>query len=234
MNFTRNMRSVINLSLPEESLSFFEPSKATELRLKPLGFSNYAAAMSGTITNLTLEQQQALAKCLVGFRHSFTRNSTRLFQDGILKLRPIKLSLRQPLNIVHNAKFAFLDLATVVGVLSDLADDPVAEQPATFNIVCQECHTPKQAAHTGLRNHSKWNSIRCKICSHSRSSRQWLCICHVPWHSCPVHAIQGHACGLKEKANRVNSANSKAISFKQAPVNFCVYGPNPARPPRSH
>ena len=32
-----------------------------------------------------------------------------------------------------------------------------------------------------------------------RSSRQWWCMCSMPWHSCPLHAIDGHACGSKAK-----------------------------------
>ena len=163
MTCTRNMRSVMQLNLPEESLSFFMPSKAAKLRLEPLGFSNYTAAMCGTISNLTQEQTSILAKCLIGFTHSFTRNSTKLFHDGILELGPVKLSLRSPLNIIHNSKFAFLDLPTVVSVLSDLADDPVACQPSTFEIACPERETFKQAAHIGLRFQGKWNSISCKL-----------------------------------------------------------------------
>ena len=43
-----------------------------------------------------------------------------------------------------------------------------------------------------------------------RSSRQWLCSYTVPWHSCPHHAIIGHACGAKEKAARDGRRNSPA------------------------
>ena len=224
--FSRNMRSVMQLSLPDESLSFFKPSKAAELRLEPLGFSNYSAAMCGTISNLTLEQTSILAKCLIGFRHSFTRNSTKLFHDGVLRLRPVKLSLRSPLNITHNSKFAFLDLPTVVSILSQLADEPVACQPSTFDILCPKCGALKEAAHIGLRFQGKWNSISCKSknCLKHSTSRQWLCVCHLPWHSCPRHAIIGNACGGKERLARSARDSSERTHFlhaqpTQSPVN---------------
>ena len=202
LTFTRNMRSVIQLSLPEESQSFFKPSKASKLRLAPLSFSNYSAAICGNVTNLGDDQASILAKALVGFRHAFTRNSTKLFHDGLLRLRPVKMSLRGSLSVVRDSSFAHLDLNTVVEVLSQLADEPCQAQPESFDILCPACQIPKDAAHIVMRPQGKWNSIKCKSCKRQRSSRQWLCSCSVPWHSCPLHAILGHACGGKEKAIR--------------------------------
>ena len=42
-----------------------------------------------------------------------------------------------------------------------------------------------------------------------RTSRQWLCTCNHPWHSCPIHAITGHVCGSVSSALRAQKVSSK-------------------------
>ena len=83
-------------------------------------------------------------------------------------------------------------------------------QPDSYEVLCPMCRIPRDAAHISMRLQGKWNSIKCKGCKKQRSSRQWLCSCHVPWHSCPQHAISGHACGSKEKAIREAKPHSTA------------------------
>ena len=136
------------------------------------------------------------------------------------------------MNRIHNSKFAFLDLPTVVSVLSEVAEEPVTSQPSVFDIVCPKCKTPRQAAHIRLRNQGKWKSIRCKPCETSRTSRQWLCVCLSPWHSCPHHAIIGHACGAREQAARTERLASLHVGaqFSCLPVNGTGGAPRGAGP----
>ena len=90
--FTRNMRRVINESLPQDSQIFFKPSKAGQLRYKSYGFSNAVAAMSGNVANLRVEQKQIIVKHRVSIRHTFTRNSSVLLHQGGLKLKAVVMS----------------------------------------------------------------------------------------------------------------------------------------------
>ena len=206
LTFMRNTKRVIQVFLPEESQLFFKPSKAPIPRLKSLGFSNYTAAMCGSITGLTQEQKQCLAKCIVSLRHTFSRKSSEAWQAGELMLRPVKISYRAALSFTHSKLFAKHDPKLNHDFFENLADKPTLKQPKSFKLVCPACKVIKEVAHIGLRHSDKWNSIKCVVCSKSRTSRQWLCTCTLTWHSCPIHALIGHACGTEEKAKRDHRA----------------------------
>ena len=56
------------------------------------------------------------------------------------------------------------------------------------------------------------------------TSRQGLCVCDLPWHSCPRHAIIGNACGGRERLARSERESSERPNIchaqpTQTPVN---------------
>ena len=121
-------------------------------------------------------------------------------------LRSVKVSYRAALSITYSKLFAKLDPIQSQEFFENLADKPTLNQPKAFKLVCPACKVIKEVAHIGLRHSGKLNSIKCVVCNRSRTSRQWLCTCALTWHSCPIHALAGHACGSMEKANRDHKA----------------------------
>ena len=123
-NLTKRMRCIIHMYMPNESQQFFVPSKAAHLSFQSIGYTNYVAAMAGNISGLSGEQKQIVAKTLIGLRHTFTRNSSILFHQGNLKLKGLKFSFRESLDIVYNSRFARLD--RLVSLAHDLKMKPNA------------------------------------------------------------------------------------------------------------
>ena len=232
--FTKNMRRLISNFLPEESHIFFKPSKAAQPRLKSIGFSNACAAMCGNVTNLTSEQKQAVSKVLVGFRHTFTRKSSLTWNQGSLMLKPVQFTFRSCLTVTYNKLFAKLDSQASDVFFTTLADDPIQAQPTVFNLVCPACKVIKNAANIKLRTEATWKSIKCSTCMKYRTSRQRLCTCNHPWHSCPIHAIIGHVCGSVSSALRAQKVSSK-VSLSSGTFTSGSNHPLPShlgRPPR--
>ena len=165
--------------------------------------------MCGNVTSLTAEQKEVAFKVLVGLRHTFTMKSSLTFSQGSLMLKSVQFTYRNALVVNYNKLFAKLDPQASEEFFTTLADEPVQEQPAVFNLVCPDCKVIKNVAHIKLRNEATWKSIKCSTCERFRTARQWLCTCTHPWHSCPTHAIVGHACGSVNSALRAHKVSSK-------------------------
>ena len=205
-NFTRMCKQIVCEFLPVEYQAFFKPSKASSLRMKDLGFTNSLAAINGNITDLSLQQKQTVAKCIVGLRHRFTRITSVQFSQNCLKLKPVKFSYRFVLDITHNNMFAYLDPNCINECFAEVFDQPLRSQPRDFHLTCPDCKKIKDVSHMSLYPSRKWKSIKCTSCSKHKTARQWLCSCSIPWHSCPLHAAQGHACGTLKKASATTTS----------------------------
>ena len=63
-------------------------------------------------------------------------------------------------------------------------------------------------------------------CGKYKTARQWLCSCAIPWHSCPIHASTGHACGLlQEKAKEKAQSSVVAINLHARHITLDLEGP---------
>ena len=194
--------------MPSESQAFFKSFKASQLRLKDIGYTNSVSAIVGNVTGLSVQQKQTITRCLVGLRHKFTRNSSELFRQNSLKLKPVKFSYRSVLDIEYNSMFAYLDISCINDSFSEVFDQPLRSQPSECFIACPICKTIKDVAHMYLYPNQKWKSIKCSPCGKYKTARQWLCSCSIPWHSCAAHASQGHACGLSKETATVSDQNT--------------------------
>ena len=114
----------------------------------------------------------------------------------------MKISYRNVFDISPTSTFAYLDLSCIDACFSEVFDQPLRNQPQEYHIVCPMCKGLKEVAQMSLYPNAKWKSVKCTLCKKYKTSRQWLCSCSIPWHSCPLHAAQGHACGsAREEAN---------------------------------
>ena len=159
-SFVKQVRYVVAVFLATESLDFFKPSRATTLRLKELGFTNSVAALAGNISNLTEPQGSAIARTLVGLRHTFTTNSIKLFSQGLLTLKPIRLSQRSAVQLRGgDTDFPQLDLESISEFfITELAAADV-QQPENLFLVCSVCNTPKDVAKLSLLKAGIWNPL---------------------------------------------------------------------------
>ena len=140
--------------LPVEYQAFFRPSKASSLRMKDLGFTNSLAAINGSITDLSLQQKQTVAKCMIGLRHHFTRNTSQQFSQNCRKLKPVKFSYRFVLYITHDNMFAYLDHTCINECFAEAFDQPLRSQPREFFITCPGCNKIKDVSHMSLLSQS--------------------------------------------------------------------------------
>ena len=213
--FKRNVRKVVDSYIAVDSAHFFRPSKAGHLRLKSIGFANHAAAIVGNISHISSVQAAEVVRILVGLRHKFTRNSTKLWNEGNLKLQAIRISYRIAPPLCHNSKlFPQLDIHTIAGWAASLAEEPVA-RPNSFFLFCPNCVHHKEVSNIVLLRDGLWKALKCTNCNGHKSTRQWHCQCRIQWHSCLLHAGLGHACRpIIRQLQRGENANN-ALTLQQ-------------------
>ena len=199
----------------------FRPSHARELRLRTIGFSNHAAAVSGMIS-LDINKAEIITKALVGLRHEFTISSRKLFENGQLRLSPIRISYRGAITWPAQPNiFADLEVSEIERWFQENKVDKV-EAPVVMYLFCPVCQTMKDIAKTKLYFKGKWTSIAClhRTCRTIATSRKWKCHCGVLWHQCPHHANRGHACDRPPKRERSNiAANDAEGHIEEDPPN---------------
>ena len=111
-------------------------------------------------------------------------------------------------------------------IFSQVFDQPLRSQPREFDIACPICKCIKDVSNMCLYPKQKWKSIKCLPCGKYKTARQWLCSCAIPWHSCPIHASTGHACGLlQEKAKEKAQSSVVAINLHARHSTFDREGP---------
>ena len=205
--FIRLTRGVITKFLDAPSQTFFKPSKVAWSRLQALGYTNHLPCISG-IPLLSASEATSVAKHLVALRHSFTRQTSRLFEDNDLHLRPQRISYRgavpedwapPPDDQPHF--FRNLDQRTAEASFPGLEDTEEVDCTG-FVVLCPRCHTEKPVEHHRMLRGNAWTSIRCNKCKISLVAPKWLCTCKAPWHTCDAHAKYGHASGLGNNAKQ--------------------------------
>jgi hypothetical protein len=197
--FKKQCRAVLSKYLVPESQVFFKPNKFGPHRAKCLGFSNHMANVAG-VPYLDTAQAQAVAKMLVSMRHSFTRASSELMCQGLLKLRWQKVSLRGAApdswsTVAVRALFPQLVLEVPLANRKVLICGNVINCRDTLVLQCPSCDKSRECGTTKLIQDAKWKAIACKWCKFARSSAKWRCSCGVPWYVCDTHAGIGHAAG---------------------------------------
>ena len=168
------------------------------MRLRDIGYSNHTPCIVGLPT-MTNEESKHLVKCLVGLRHKFTRNSTTLWDQGLLELARRKLSLRGSIPDPWTSRcnlFSEFDNDRVGQRLARVSV-PAAPNPTEVSLKCPVCLHMQDCTHTSLVKGAVWKPVQCKLrhCRATRSSAKWTCTCNKLWYTCDIHALSGHSAG---------------------------------------
>jgi hypothetical protein len=91
--FQHALRKVANMHIPEADLTLFRSATTTQLRLKPLGFTNHMAKLS-FVPDVTEEEAEGIANALLSMRPGYKKLMQEKLTEGTLQLKPCKLSLR--------------------------------------------------------------------------------------------------------------------------------------------
>ena len=144
----------------------FKPSKFPENRLRAIGYTNHVACIAG-LPALSTDRAKHVAKCLVALRHTFTRNSGKLFEDNQLELTTRKVSYRGAIPSSWSTSGN-----PFVGDLSGLFTSATAHVQvgvhdlASHDLVlnCPVCDHKKNCIHTCLIVSTSWKTLRCAQC----------------------------------------------------------------------
>ena len=178
------------------SQPFFKPSKFPENRFRCIGYTTHVARIAG-VPVLSDQSAMFVTKLLVSMRHTFTRNSTILFDQGLLELTCRKTSYRGaiPAKWCTNSKPLTLDFSLVESFRNMYnAVMHTHDCVSHLFLACPNCKQFKDCIHLPMVNGTRWSPIRCtnRQCSRTAASSRWNCICAKPWFACDIHAAIGH------------------------------------------
>jgi len=236
--FRHYCKLVMNTCMNHVSTTFMAASKSPNLRLRSLGFNCFVPCISSRIC-IPDDHAKIIAKALLATRTKITRNKTRDLNAGTLSLPQRKFSYRgvpawRRLETIDN-----LVPTTARNIFEDRSyRASVPPPPISFVISCKTCGSSIQASCRKLHHEGKWASLQCSKCCCSRSARQWLCPCKLPWPNCDKHSPSGYRCGhqfrrksLKRIVPQINT-HAEASTIKRARTNGPPLLQLQSRPPR--
>jgi hypothetical protein len=217
--FVRKVKATVKMHLATHSQVFFKASKIPFLRCKAIGYTNHCACITG-LPSFTSDQAAEVAKHLIGLRHSFTSNSTKLLADGMLQLMPRKFSYRGSLPDswrVCNAHFPRVDHTEAEpGLRLESSFSSAPQQDIkSLRLSCPVCKCSKECINQVLIKGTTWRSILCPQphCRRARTSAKWQCACNKLWYLCHIHGPVGHAAGAANaKLPRQPNSNEPSSS----------------------
>ena len=212
-SFICKFKATVKIHLVQHSQVFFKSSKVTALRCNSIGYSNHCACIVG-LPALGDDQASELTKMLVGMRHTFTNNSSRLFSENLLKLPARRFSYRGAIpSSWTNASSRFpCVIPTQVQTWLQELEAPEIGNNVQLELTCPVCKCTKECSNQVLLKGTTWKVINClhKNCRASRTSSKWICTCGRPWYLCQTHAPIGHAAGRLRKGPFTGSASLAA------------------------
>ena len=203
--FIRKFKAIAQIHLVWHSQVFFKSSKSTRLRCQSIGYSNHCACIAG-LPALGDDQASELTKMLVGLRHTFTRNSSKLFDDNLLQLPPRRFSYRGAIPSSWTSSVSRFPCVIPTQVEDWYLNREIPQvQPCVpcLTLHCPLCKTPKNVWGRLLLKGTCWKQITClsRSCRNTRTSAKWLCDCGRPWYICNIHAPLGHLSGTAPRSN---------------------------------
>ena len=92
-----------------------------------------------------------------------------------------------------------------------MVDDTPVTLPLQLNrkgrlLKCPGCLQQGDLSCRQLRSKVGWATVKCKWCCSSSTSKNWECLCGVPWYLCPKHGFDKQpqtrlASGKKKNSN---------------------------------
>ena len=143
---------------------------------------------------------------MVGLRHTYTKNSSKLFDDNLLQLPRRKFSYRGaiPSSWTNSvSRFPCVTHTQVELWYQSLEIPQVHTIDPCLNLCCPLCKVPKNVWGRLLLKGTSWRQITClnPDCRNTRSSAKWMCACGKPWYLCNIHAPLGHLSGTAPRSN---------------------------------
>ena len=160
--FKAKVRAAIDVYISPVDKIFFRPSKVGTLRLNILGVSNHVATITG-LPHLPSDRATQITKFIISIRHSFTRNSSKLFDQGLLELKCQRISYRgvpkwHPLDTI----FADCDVSEIRIWLDQVQSDDVPIFQS-FLVFCPLCRCQKDVRQISLFKTPKWSGLLCNF-----------------------------------------------------------------------
>ena len=225
--FSRSVKALTPMYLAQHSQIFFKPSKFAQRRCRSIGYTNHCACIAG-LPDLGPEQAISVTRAVISLRHSFTRNSEKLHQDGQMQLLPRKFSYRGALPENWSALDCSVSFpqhnAEQVDQWLQSIQLPDVPEISTLKLHCPVCNVAKECKNHTLLKGTKWCSILCAHCHRARTSAKWQCSCNKPWYLCPTHGPIGHAVGAgkaKQPTAIVSQVNyPPAVRIRPQPFVF--------------
>ena len=193
IKFRSNVLRVVDTCMFHEDAILFRPTKCPIIRLRPLGFTNFAPCINGMVVPREDEKNKLLI-ALVQLKANLTKAMRNSVLQGTFEVTPNRLSLRGA-----PAWRKGLQVSSMLPCISvqnqQPADCNVRQSNAEgFSLFCPTCGIAKLVANVSLHHGGKWARLKCTTCCVSCTARNWRCSCGAAWFSCPIHAQTGFAC----------------------------------------
>jgi ribonuclease HI len=203
-HFKTAVKQVLDKSnMSESQRELFKPVKITKDNLKQVALSGKHPAV---LCNVVLEPEEKvhMAKKLLLLGKHCTKKQLADFLELSGKLKPLPIQLKGkrkwdellPLVLQHEVPtfheedFSHLDRSILT------------------QVHCPTCKT----SNTRMHSFNKMNLetlVKCKSCSRSAQSQNWLCPCANRWHMCPRHMLDQTTAPCVHKRQKTNNKTAK-------------------------
>ena len=189
--FQHAMKKVANMHLDDADLTLFRSATTTQLRLKPLGFTNHMPKLS-FLPKVVEEEATLIAQALLSMRAKFTTTMRdQLLQDTLL-LKPCKLSLRSKPRwhkiIPREANLTETRLHINTRIANTQQTHNTARAAGlSLALHCPSCDKAREVALNPFRN-GNWQPAHCSRCSKAWGIKLWRCSCNKNWRLCQRHS----------------------------------------------
>ena len=180
---------------------YLKPARISKVRLADYGIFSYVPCLR---LKLCLEPAaaQAMHEMLLTLHTPGRKSSCKtatLKGFRLPAVPPWAKHIGEPI-LVQLSYHRHALLVEAVGVRGQLRHEKRA-RPNVFWLFCAsiDCNYAHDCARRQLHAKHTWKPIHCKGCARHFSAARWLCVCKVPWHTCPSHRAEGFACGTFRK-----------------------------------